>query len=241
MALLQQIIEDASGTGSVPGVLRRLKVVAKRIGAENTLLPWVIRELEGYSAEDTVPTYRSPVRLQPYGIFTTGVRLPLRRDALPENWRTPAQFEFPRTHPLAVIEGLAVDGGASIAWSGEVVAVLNGRIERGEAGLNPILNCIGVTALLNRHAFDTVLDAVRNRALDLALELESVAPDVGEVGVPEEVNEEARSVTTNIFLGASFAGSNNAFGSTDVSQAIAALTDSAAPADPPSTIRRSLR
>ncbi|MEV6139129.1 hypothetical protein AB0L63_24315 [Nocardia sp. NPDC051990] len=81
----------------------------------------------------------------------------------------------------------------------------------------------GVKAELNRHAFETVLDAARNKALDLALELEGVAPDVGEAGVPDEVNMAARQVTYNIFLGTSLAGANNTFGGTDVMQTITAI------------------
>lgn len=203
-------------------ILRQMKVLAKRIGAEDTLLSWVNRELLGYKPEDEVPSYRKPVDLHPYGDFTNGMRLPIVRNALPENWRTPAQFEFPRTHPIATIEGLALDGGAKLLWSAEAVAVLNGRIQRGEAYLNPLLNCMGVHAELNRHAFDTVLDGVRNTALDLSLSLENVASDLGETGISEAVNEAARQVvTTNVFLNASFTGANNNFGGTDIAQAIA--------------------
>ncbi|MET9030504.1 hypothetical protein ABZW96_33535 [Nocardia sp. NPDC004168] len=222
MALLQQIIEAAVGDGPVSGILRRSKVLAKRIGAEDTLLPWVIRELEGYPPDVEVPDYRKPIPLQPYGTFTNGIHLPVRRDAMPESWRTPAQFEFQRTHPIAVIEGLAADGGITLSWSAEALAVYNGRIERGEGGINPLLNCTGVKADLNRHAFETVLDGVRNKALDLALELEGVAPDVGEVGVPDEVNVAARQVVNYIFLG-SLSEANNNFGGTDVKQILSAL------------------
>ena len=222
MGLLQQIIEDAAGNGPVSEILRRLKVLAKRIGAEDTLLPWVVREIEGYPPDVEVPDYRKPVRLHPHGTFTNGACLPVRHDAMPENWRIPAQFEFQRTQPIAVIEGLASDGGVALRWSAEAVSIYNGRIEREEAGLNPLLNCVGVKSELNRHAFEAVLDAVRNKALDLALELEDVAPDVGEVGVPDDVNTAARQVTNNYFIGTSLAGSNNTFGGTDINQMITA-------------------
>ncbi|MFE2997323.1 hypothetical protein ACFXG4_20195 [Nocardia sp. NPDC059246] len=224
MALLQQIIEDAAGDGSVSGILRRLKVAAKRIGAENTLLPWVIRELEGYPPDVEVPDYRQPIPLDPLGYFTDGLYLPVHRDAMPENWRTAPQFEFPRTHPIGEIEVLAADGGVGIWWTTEAVAVFNGRIKREEGGVEPSLNCTKVMAAVGRRPFETVLDAVRNRALDLALELELVAPDVGEVGVPDEVNVAAQQVI-NIFLAASLAGANNNFGGTDVTQLITAIGD----------------
>jgi len=62
--------------------------------------------------------------------------------------------------------------------------------------------------------FVGILDQVRNIALDLALELEEVAPQAGEPGAGDVVNTEARELIQHHFHieGMVVSGSNITFG-----------------------------
>lgn len=68
MTLLERIIESAERDGSVSSLLRMMKTLAARTGADQ-LGKWANNELTGYGVDDTVPQYRGPFEIQVTATF----------------------------------------------------------------------------------------------------------------------------------------------------------------------------
>ncbi|MEV0462961.1 hypothetical protein AB0I30_17120 [Nocardia tengchongensis] len=198
MTLLETVIEEAQGTGSVPSLLRRMKTLAIRIGARDTLLPWVDRELRGYGEGDPLPSYRGPFNVAPVGNFfgMGGVQLtghPVSRTGFSE---AAAASLFTRRlyGSVAEVESCAQNKLLHFNWPGEAVSHYNSLIKNGKTNLASHFACLGVKYRIPQAIYVDILDQVRNLALDLALELEAVAPQAGEPAAGDEINTEARHV-----------------------------------------------
>jgi hypothetical protein len=223
MSLLESIIADAMGDAPVAQVLRKLKVLATRVKAE-PLLQWVDRELYGYRAGD-LPTYRGPFHSHALGSYFGPFNFRIENHVInkmvfPEEVRDSDFFMVRVYNPIAEVADMAArSGGTRWGWSGEAVALYNGLIRSGKGDVSSDLACTSVFVPIPETVYIGVLDSVRNRALELALELETEAPEAGEVNAPEATKTNAQKVIQNFDLtGANFSGSNNALGSADVGQ-----------------------
>ncbi|MBF6216123.1 hypothetical protein IU436_28970 [Nocardia farcinica] len=221
MTVLEAVIEEALGTGPVASLLRRLKVLASRTGARDTLLTWVNRELDGYTSRADLPAYRGPFEIAPVGTFVSqtnmqdNIRVP--KFGLPEDLHTGAElFDASLMEPVAALESRAAEpNGMSLTWPAEAVTILNHRIKANKTLIHPVFSCIGVSAVIPRARYAGALDGIRNAALDLALELEASAPQAGEPGAGESVNTEARDRIQIWYVNLVANGSNVALGTTD--------------------------
>jgi hypothetical protein len=204
MTLLQVVIDEAQGTGSVPTLLRRLKVLATRTGARDTLLPWVNNELTGYPSEDDVlPSYRGPFPVAPEGDYvgmgaTSLTGHPVARTGFAEK---AAEVLFTQSffQPIAEIEAAAAEKRIFFSWPAEAVAYYNSLISAGKAGVASHWGCLQVKYTVAPTLFIGILDQVRTLTLDLALELEQATPQAGEPHVADEINSEARQVIEQTF------------------------------------------
>lgn len=204
MTLLQTVIEEAQGTGPVPPLLRRLKVLATRTGARSTLLAWTNSELGGYRDEHgPLPPYRGPYPIAPLGNYIgigwtelTGHRV--APTGFPEALAE-ALFSMNFTEPIAELEAAAEEDRTNFSWPAEAVNYYNGLIAQGKSGLASHFRCLGVKYTMPRSRYVGILDQVRNLALDLALELDEVVPKAGEPDADEAVNREARQVIEQHF------------------------------------------
>lgn len=226
MTLLQDIVEGASGTEvSVSTLLRKVKVLAARTGTTASLGQWVDQELNGYNRSDAVPSYRGPhptlVLGDFYGAFGAGVKnFQIPPSSFPSDMRDGPLFNVTFSYPLAEIEDLAEHDDARLAWPADGIAYYNHGVHRGEIQriVREDMALAQVVRPVSRSLLTGIIDAVRNRVLDLALEIESVAPDAGEPGATEETKRGAQQVVHNYnFHGA---GTNIAIGSTNVTQTV---------------------
>ncbi|MGW0358523.1 AbiTii domain-containing protein [Nocardia nova] len=198
MTLLETVIEEAQGTGSVPSLLRRMKTLAVRTGARDTLLPWVDRELRGYTPDDPFPKYRGPFDVSPVGNFVGmgGVQLnghTVSRSGFSDSAAT-SLFTCRLYGSVAEVEACSQSKTLHFNWPGEAVGYYNSLIRNSKTGLASHFACLGVTYRIPRAIYIDILDQVRNLALDLALELEAVAPQAGEPSAGDNTNTEARHV-----------------------------------------------
>lgn len=225
MALLNEIIDAASSdTSSVSSLLRKLKVLAARTRTE-LLAEWVTRELEGYPDIDELPAYRGPfdppVLAHFMGPFNSELKnAPIAPMNFPEDMRDSPLFKVWMIYPIAELEDLVSQEYVKTPWPADAINHYNWGVQNGK--IQPTARSgmvlVGATRTLPRQLFVGVLDAVRNRALDLALELEKVVPEAGEPGATQETRDRAGQVINNY----TFHGNNSniAISSSRVSQTV---------------------
>ncbi|MFI1241085.1 AbiTii domain-containing protein [Nocardia salmonicida] len=215
--VLEALIEEAQGSGAVAPLLRKLKVLATRTGARDTLLPLVNRELDGYTSRVDLPAYRGPFETAPVGSFVSigskseGIRVP--KFGLPEDFVTGTElFEVYLMESVATLESRAAESaGMSYTWPAEAVTVLNIQIKAKKTLIRSEYSCLGVSAVIPRALYIAALDRIRNIALDLALDLEAIAPQAGEPGADESVNAEALQHINHWYVNVVATGSNVSF------------------------------
>jgi len=226
MTLLQEIIDGASGTDvPVSTLLRKVKVLAARTGTAASLGQWVDQELSGYDEVDSVPSYRGPhptlVLGDFYGAFGSGVKnVQIPPISFPAELRDGPLFNVTFMQPLAEIEDLALQDVTRLAWPPDGITYYNYGVQQREIQriVREDMALAQVVRPVSRSVLTGIIDAVRTRVLDLALDIESVAPDAGEPGATDETKREAQQVVNNYnFHGA---GSNIAIGSTNVTQTV---------------------
>ncbi|WP_341717680.1 hypothetical protein QQG74_28220 [Micromonospora sp. FIMYZ51] len=236
MTLLTEIIDGASGEASVARLLRQLKVVAARTGT-GRLAEWVDHELSGYPDSAPLPDYRGPFRPPILGHFigpfnTEARNMPIPEISFPEDMRKSALFEVGFTQPVAELEELASKESVNMGWSADAVEYYNWGVAQGKIRriMHPGMGLVNASRPFPRQIFVGILDAVRNRVLDLALELERVAPEAGQPDAHQDSRDRAAQVmNTYNFYGSS---NNVAIESSSFSQVV-----NVTPGDEPSLVR----
>lgn len=209
MTLLTEIIDGASGESvGVPTLLRKLKILGARTDTAR-LGEWVGHELDGYPDVSELPSYRGPFPTPVLGHFmgTFGSEMrniPIPPSTLPEEIREGPLFAVRIPNSVAQIEEIASKPDAQFAWPADAVRYYNaglasGRIDR---VLSEDMLLAQAFRSMPRQIFVGVLDAVRTRGLDLALELERVAPQADEPGAsPEDSGHARQTLNTYNFFG----------------------------------------
>ena len=198
MSLLQDIQDAAIDEQSqVATLLRKCKVLAARLGSEE-FSHWIDNELNGYSNLDQLPAYRV-LNVRSYGDFVGpfGSQMknaPIPPSALPEVLREGIQTSKVGM-PISTLTSLSTDETSSrLSWPPDVVSIYGGRIYEG-------MNCLIAWQLLPRSALVAILDTVRTRVLNFALEIEKEYPNAGEAAISANpVPEEKVSQVFNTFI-----------------------------------------
>lgn len=213
MSKLSEIVDAATGDAvPISNLLRMVQVLAAR--TEMALLTdWVSSELKGYGNDDPLPDYRGPFPAQVVsdwsGPFRSSMKnLPLPPSCVPEGLRDAGAFEVAFREPVSELQILATKSERlGLAWSADVVARLNGLMDRGE--IDPIVPMHGLVSAhkqVSPAAVTAVLDNVRTRVLDVALEIEKALPNAGEPGVvPSDPVSIHYAVTNHIYGSAAVA------------------------------------
>lgn len=179
MSLLRQI-QDAAMSSEKPigDLLRMCKVLASRLESKE-LSDWVDRELNGYADRDDLPAYRI-VKVNAAGHFSGAFgralkNAPIPASCLPNEFRDWARVSY-LTQPISAY-GDAVRhkerSDLHIPWPADLVAYVGDKIYQD-------MNCLSAWQVLPRGAVVGLIDSVRNRVLNFALEIEKTAPDAGE-------------------------------------------------------------
>ncbi len=196
MSPLEELVQAASGdTVSVSTLLRKLKVVAARLGSVQ-LAEWVDHELKGYPGDAELPDYRAARPAEVKGTFTgyggsrmTNALIP--GSLFPTGWEK--LFEVSFAQSIAEIETLAATTSSvlTLTWPADVIAVVNGLIKRSELTLYEHMYVQEAGRVMTPSVFIAIVDTVRTRILDLALSIQEVEPLAGEpdhaVGDPARI------------------------------------------------------
>lgn len=179
MALLQDIIAEATQEAcDVPSLLRKALVLASRL-RNDYLKAWVAHELNGYPSEADVPPYRRTEVIS-YGFFA-------------DRFIGQATLQI----PLAVLPSELRERYRNLALQqpiNEMVDMLHRSKEQSSPILLPWppgalqyaqkvsqLECIKAWRQLNPSFTAGVIDTVKTRILSMALDLEAADPTAGEV------------------------------------------------------------
>ncbi|MGW8744709.1 AbiTii domain-containing protein [Streptomyces sp. NPDC055794] len=201
MALLQDLIRDAAGEEvSTASLLRQARIVATRLRISEAL-SWIDRELAGYPDED-VPAYRGPFPVHTLGDFAgpfgSGMtNAPVAVSMLPERFNPSRLGKTSINSSVSEIEDLLngnLKNGLGVPWTADMVAQFNFHHTRGDFTMYEGMGATRIWRQLSPSLLRAILDAVRTRILDFALQLEAENPEAGEKAgeslvTPEKGNE----------------------------------------------------
>lgn len=198
MTLLREIQQAAIDENSqVATLLRKCKVLAVRLGSQE-FGDWIDNELNGYKTLDELPTYRI-LRVGSYGDFVgvfgrQGKNLPIPPESVPEEIREYIQTSR-LTMAVSALANLAETEDASReGWPPDVVRIIGSQIYED-------MNCLSAWKLLPRAALIAVLDTVRTRVLNFALQIEGEYPEAGEAPINSKpIPEEKISQVFNTYI-----------------------------------------
>jgi hypothetical protein len=216
MTLLREI-QDAAVSSEVPitDLLRKCKILATRLGNEE-FRAWVDHELNGYPSDDSLPDYRI-LEVQSKGHFSGVAGSSLRNAPIPPS-NIPKEFRHIATtahcrEPIsAYVELLRGDRKSDFQspWPTDLVKHVATKIYEH-------MSCLSAWREIPRGGIVAIVDTVRNRVLNFALEIEAADPNAGEAS-PSTQSVSPEKVTqvfhTNIYGGVG----NLAAGSEGVTQ-----------------------
>lgn len=202
MGLLDDIIDGASSDGvTTTNLLRKVQIVAHRVGATE-LRDWVRAELDGYNEDTPLPEYRGPyaatVKATWSGPFNSSATSTLSAVGLPEQFRPLFEFNFRQT--VAELEVLASQGAElGQPWNGYALAQYNKLVEKGDVPHFEMMGVYSAHRVVTPALVTSIVESIRTKALDLALDLQAVSPSAGETGGPTRDDPDIeRAVMVNI-------------------------------------------
>ncbi|KRG63371.1 hypothetical protein ABB26_12495 [Stenotrophomonas humi] len=179
MSLLRDI-QHAAIDSSIPlsDLLRKCTLLAARLRNEE-LRAWVSSELNGYESKEGLPPYRIMATTSK-GHFSGPFQSGLKNAVIPLSC-LPQQFyeALSRTYVqqgIAALENLVNNASGTILkepWNPDVAAHYGGNIYDG-------MNCVEAWKVIPVAAIVGVLDSVRTKVLNFAIDIESAAPEAGE-------------------------------------------------------------
>ena len=204
MSILDDLISGASGDVPVSSLLKKVKVVAARARVP-ALAEWVGLELNGYGPGVELPAYRGPFVFDVVGHLAGpgGGQLrnaPIGSLEFPEDYRNSDLFRVHFTQPIVVLED-ATRGNEEriVRWPANTIGLINGLIQEGRMSLYQDFFLQDAWFTIPRAPFVSIVEAVRNRILDLALKMQDTDPKLGQIGVQKLSPEISQSFITNIY------------------------------------------
>lgn len=187
MTLLKEIQQGAiNAEVDISTVLRKCLVFATRLKHEG-LKKWAESELNGYAAEEDLPSYRIISETPVHGNFVGpyGSQLkngPIPPSAIPQEHRE-RLFSARLTEPISVYTHITAVGGNKTIyceWPAEAIVHFGATIYAN-------MSCISASQQITTSLLHGVVEAVRNRVLSFSLEIEAAVPDAAHVASPEAV------------------------------------------------------
>lgn len=176
-------------------------------------MEWVKRELQGYSDEDDLPDYRMMIT-SVMGHFTGPMQSQIKK-ALPPHPGFEKDFQVEMRQPLITLQTFAdASEDPQLQWPAWRVE----EYEKSGAFAIQFYGLFGAWNVITRQSLHGVIDTVRSKAMEFALELQMSFPDAGTVDGPSVATNTAVAPvvfnTTNNIYGH---GANIATGS-DIAQ-----------------------
>jgi hypothetical protein len=217
MTLLREIQASSTESNvSIGNLLRKAKMLAARL-QNPEFSQWVDHELNGYPDRESLPPYRIiGVLVQGHLIGAGGYHqlksVPLMTTRLPKElsrFGSPAYLTKPIVEYASLLDGDS-DGELRAPWPQEIA------VKYGAAGYNE-MECLGAWQLIGRNQIFGMIEAVRNRLQDFAIQIEATNPDAGEASLdaPPLTQDRVNQVFQTVIMG----GVNNiASGSGNITQ-----------------------
>lgn len=183
MSLLQEIQNAAVDPNiDISFLLRKCKILASRL-KNPEFSNWVDQELNGYENTDVLPDYRvARVHSQGHFFGLGGSRLQnadIPLSCIDKEYREYLEKCYCMQPISAYVDLLKTSkGGGNYQepWPPDLVAHVG-------KGIYKYMNCLTAWKVLPRTVVVSLVEAVRNRVLNFALEIEAQAPDAGEASL----------------------------------------------------------
>lgn len=205
MSLLYQIQESVVQEGSNLGsVLLKLRLLAARLGSHN-LEEWVKHESEGYPTGSVLPEYRTVGVTYtgnfsgPFGSGIKNAPIPsfLIKQFVNDSWNS-----FSVRESIAAVDELvksSADGRSLGINASDLILMLQGKVYEDYA-------CHSISGSISSVSLSEILQAVRNRVLELTIELEKSIPAAahitfGTLGMDKDNATKAQQITQQIIYG----------------------------------------
>lgn len=207
MSLLSEIQAGVIGEDTgIAVVLRKCKVLAVRLGSED-FKSWVDYELNGYPSIETTPDYRILRNVESYGNFV-GIgwsqynSAPIPTSSIPEEYQESITTLY-LTQPISYFSSLVAQQGdqstINFGWPANLIAYLSDKII-------PSWHLTHAWRVIATSSLVALIDTVRNRILNFALEIEAEAPDAGEAAPGQKpIAEERVQQVFNTYIQGGFA------------------------------------
>ncbi|MDD7961121.1 AbiTii domain-containing protein [Microbacterium thalli] len=200
MTVLDDILEASTDSSvSTADLLRKVQIVAHRLGAIE-VVRWVKSELAGYPAGSDLPEYRT-IQTSVMGVFTGPMRSVIRHQLTVQPDRLEIMWTVSLREPLSEIQALGdLDSDPTREWPATLVQAYE------ESGVfrMEFHSLFSAHNIITRQSLMGLLDVVRSKAMEFALELQTDYPDAGSPGGPTvasdpELSTTVYNVTNNIF------------------------------------------
>ncbi|NQD42797.1 AbiTii domain-containing protein [Glutamicibacter halophytocola] len=208
MTQLSQLIDLApDDSGSITSILLRLKIVASRIKATE-IVQWVNKELEGYSNDDELPKYRAHRSFPARGLWANPVRTldnaELSTMGLEDRVRE-ALFGTSFRQPVKELEKFSEgEGAARISWDPQDITIYLSQVQM----KMEYMELISAATHIPVGTFQGIISNIRSKVIDLALELESIDPELGETSIGTDMEEKVNQVVQNFTFNVYGTGNN---------------------------------
>lgn len=205
MSLLHQIQESVVQDGvNLGSVLLKLRLLAARLGSDN-LEEWVKYESEGYPSDAVLPEYRIigvTYKGTFSGPFGSGIKNAPIPPILIEQFADDSWNSHPVRQSIAAVGELvksSSEGGFLYINASNLILLLQGKIYANYA-CNAISGSISVVSL------SEISQAVRNRVLELTIELEKSIPSAAHItfgtqNMNKDNASKAQQITQQIIYG----------------------------------------
>lgn len=205
MSLLYQIQEAVvQEDASLGSILLKLRLLAARLGSNN-LEEWVKHESEGYPNESAVPEYRI-VGVNYKGQFAGPMGSGIKNAPIPSMLIT--KFVNKNWNSYEVRESIAAVGELVKSCAGNGTAGINASdlILALQGNIYPGYSCIGIEGEMSVVALSEISQAVRNKVLELTIELEKSIPAAAHItfgtqSMDKNDASKARQITQQIIYG----------------------------------------
>jgi hypothetical protein len=203
MDLLDEIINIAIDTKqSLPVLLRKCLLLAYQL-KNDRLKSWANQELNGYDPEQDLPDYRI-IHVGAHANFNGGFGAAMRNWPIPPAVLEERHRDFSRRvelrQAISCYEAAnkSTNGSMSYAWPGDLCLYYQDKLIDGYALVSAWQSVPG-------SAISGMVDTIRNRTLNMALELKSDIPNTKDIDdAKERTDKVSQAVTHNIFNGPAY-------------------------------------
>jgi hypothetical protein len=206
MSILQDIQAKAiNPETNITNLLRMCMILAVRLRNEE-LRKWVSQELNGYEPSTDLPDYRI-VKCSSFGTFTDGYavwnNLGISTFNVPENFHSYIHTQYFRQgiEVLSYMVSHAEEGSIKFGWE-KMAAFIIAKYNYPES------ECLEAYRLVSVSVIAAIIDTVKTRILEFALEIEKEDPNAGETsGEMPRITAERSTNIFNTTIMANHAGS----------------------------------